>query len=516
MMKQPLLLLLASCTFLFANAQTPALVEDIQPGAAVGSKPAGLTVIQGALYFGANDTTGTELWEWHAAGTPAKRLTNLYPGVGAGWYGDPLLPMGVFQNKLYYRGYISSTGQSLISATTAGAAAPVIPAPIPNPSVSSVRYYGFTVLNNRLYYIADSAGYPNAYALWSYDGTNPPTMHFKFNVSGPSAIRTGNWRPVMAAYKNKIYFDSDSSATGNEVFCFDPATGKVSLVADILPGKNGSNPREWLVSGDKLYFIANDSAHGCELWTYNGTAATRLTDILPGKADGINFLFSGELAAYDGGIFFSGQVGPSHEALYRYDTLTGNTAMVYDGSVGATSFPGRPSRFLATQNNLYFCWATKAMGRELYKYNRTGGALVADLNPGTADGLGTSNMAYLQGFIYFCGDNGATGNELYRLQDIPAPAGIISNVGWAGQITLHPNPTSSSASLDINLPTAESLNIVLSDAAGRLIFRSGPLSFNAGKTETQLPLSGHPAGQYFFQVCDAAGKRVAAGSVIKN
>ena len=62
-------------------------------------------------------------------------------------------------------------------------------------------------------------------------------------------------------------------------------TSSPQLVQDIRSGSNSSNPYSLTVFNDKLYFSANDSTNGQELWVYDGTNATMVQDIRSGSAN---------------------------------------------------------------------------------------------------------------------------------------------------------------------------------------------------------------------------------------
>ena len=78
-----------------------------------------------------------------------------------------------------------------------------------------------------------------------------------------------------------------------------------------------------------------------------------------------------------------------------------------------------PSFLFVYDNELYFRATDGSTGQELWRYGGTGSpARVADLNPGSADGLHPSSstlfFAVYNDELYFRGQEAATGYELYR------------------------------------------------------------------------------------------------------
>ena len=54
--------------------------------------------------------------------------------------------------------------------------------------------------------------------------------------------------------------------SGRELWMHDPAVPTTTLVADIQPGYQGSNPIGFTEMDGKLYFAADDGVSGSELW----------------------------------------------------------------------------------------------------------------------------------------------------------------------------------------------------------------------------------------------------------
>src|SRR5690606_389430 len=124
--------------------------------------------------------------------------------------------------------------------------------------------------------------------------------------------------------KGKIYYCLDSAGMGSELGAYDTLTGSAGIVASFTPGPTNSTPRQFLVYGDKMYFVATDSTKGDELWSFDGTTFRCVTDIMPGGADGATFTIGmGTMAAFRGSIYLSARTSPNHHALFRYDTASG-------------------------------------------------------------------------------------------------------------------------------------------------------------------------------------------------
>jgi ELWxxDGT repeat protein len=481
--------------------QTPQLVDDIWSGK-LPSTPLRLTVFNNKLYCGAQSLGyGYELWEWHTMGTPAKRITDLNPGTYDGTPGYQW-PMGVFKGKLYFYGRATNTHTRLMDYD--GVNPPGIVRTLNGGTVGPI---GMTECAGKMYFVDDSAANKPGY-LFSYDTGSAPVLIGK--IGGVA----GNSLQPLIAYKGKLYFQYQAGALGNELGSADPSTGQISLVADIKKGIDNGMPHQFTVYGDKLYFAAVDSAHGCELYSYDGTTVARLTDIQSGPANGASSpLGLGSIAGYKGAIYFGGQTSANHHALFKYDTATKAATLAYDPAP-ANTMGNYPACIYATPKNLYFYYNHPTTGSEIYKYNGKNGQLVADLMPGKAAGAGFSNMVLLDNYVYFSAETEGTGKELYRLSDVDNNVGI-ENTKWSGNAMVYPNPVSSSATLSMTLQSAQSLSIDLTDIAGRTVFTTGIKSFNPGSNAVKLPMQSLAPGQYFYRVSDNSGLLLASGAIIR-
>lgn len=87
-------------------------------------------------------------------------------------------------------------------------------------------------------------------------------------------------------YNGKFYFSGTTNATGSEFLEYDPITQKAKLIKDINIGKKSSFPRCFTVFKDSIYFIAEDSIQGAQLWISDGTSlgTRRITNKIAGQA----------------------------------------------------------------------------------------------------------------------------------------------------------------------------------------------------------------------------------------
>jgi ELWxxDGT repeat protein len=71
-------------------------------------------------------------------------------------------------------------------------------------------------------------------------------------------------------YNNKVYFGAQDDAHGFELFSTDGTAAGTQLVKDILPGTTGSSPYGSIVFKGLLYFVCWNTQ---ELWKTDGTSA---------------------------------------------------------------------------------------------------------------------------------------------------------------------------------------------------------------------------------------------------
>lgn len=472
------------------------MVSNLSPNA--GSNPRWFTVMDTTMYFFAHEpNNGFKLYGIHNGGQPYL-CSNLNSG---GIYGDGTIStsknMGVLNNKLYLPSLISPFGRELYSYD--GANTPNLVMDINSGTGSSSPYYMMT-FNNKLYFQANN-GFLGT-ELWSHDpNTNSTQCLTDINPGGNSSTIA-----FITAFNNKLYFagtngnDTSTGNTGLELYCFDPSSNLTSLVFDINPGYQPSNPFGLTVINNKLYFVASEPLHGKELYVYDGINVTRLTDINPGPSQGVYTSDHSYPTLFNGSIYFAANDSNNLINLGRYDLSTNNSTILY---CSGNSESGNPRYFKVFEGRLFFTNYSTSNGYELWSYDGVNPPnLTADIHPGAGSGLPIF-MEVFNNELYFNAMNDtSTSEELFRLKKISNenPTEIKNQVSTC-EIQLFPNPTNGLTNLNLSLryPCAK-VKLTISSLTGQVLYHQTlPTNF-ATIFHTLLDLKHLPIGAYIINL----------------
>lgn len=86
------------------------------------------------------------------------------------------------------------------------------------------------------------------------------------------------------------------------------------LVRDINTFPRGGGAWELTKVGSTIFFVAEDSQHGTELWSFDGNTATLIKDIVPGKSSSDPW----GLTAVGGELYFTAEDLKYGEELWKY------------------------------------------------------------------------------------------------------------------------------------------------------------------------------------------------------
>ncbi|MBK8567726.1 MAG: hypothetical protein IPN76_31500 [Saprospiraceae bacterium] len=128
------------------------------------------------------------------------------------------------------------------------------------------------------------------------------------------------WNHKAVKMGNDFFIAANNGTQGLEPYVIK--NGSLLLLNDIAAGSESSNPKEFVVFNDKVYFVSVNSEYGASIWSTDGTTAgTSLAIDLPG-----NDMFvspKGLTVAKNGALYFS-----FDGSLYKSAGSTATTAVV--------------------------------------------------------------------------------------------------------------------------------------------------------------------------------------------
>jgi len=284
-----------------------------------------------------------------------------------------------------------------------------------------------TVYNNRLIFSADDSLHGNE--LWISDGTWQGTRMLA-DINKPlyaSSDPTG-----FTECNGKLYFSANDGVSGTELWVTDGTDTGTRMLMDIYPGNKDSRPADFCVLHNDVIFSATDS-NGLQLWVTNGTipGTTMLKKIYPHPLPQDGSLIRG-LTAFNGLVYFLANDSAHGAELWVTNGAPGATYMLKDiePKTGNGSFPGN---FYVYNNRLYFTANTIAYGNELWVTNGTAGGtgMVKDIAAGTQMSA-PKNLQVFNNLLYFsCVSQTFFPSQLYVTDGTeagtkicPSPSGI--------------------------------------------------------------------------------------------
>lgn len=397
------------------NAQTPAIVKEVGTGNFNGIPSiTNSTIVDNTLFFLGNDNVnGSELWK--SDGTDAG--TVLVKDIYVGNQGSQIVFYKVFNNQLYFKAYNPDIGEEIWRTDDLEGAKLLIGDACPGSCSGAFNGSSFNIMTEfggKLYFKLIT---PNEGAeLWSTDGTEANASLLKDIYSGSSDANPYS----LTVFQNKLYFVAASTNIGSELWVTDGTSEGTHLVKNINTSPFGGSDIDAIIVGpDAFYFWAKkNSGEGKELWKSDGTeiGTVQLKEIRPGLEGGQpDYVYLSNSAWLNNQLLFVANDGVSGAELWITDGTEAGTQLLKDINAGAAN---SDIEFLTVLNGkAYFRAKTTANGNELWSTDGTesGTQLLKDINPGTGDGLYFQKVHFAQynDKIYFTGNNGTTGRELW-------------------------------------------------------------------------------------------------------
>ncbi len=290
-----------------------------------------------------------------------------------------------------------------------------------------------TVYKNKLMFMADDGS--NGNELGKLD-TSGMALVFNINPGTGNAIGYYDNRRMAMTDSGTLFFPANNGSIGNELYKWDGRTAP-SVAYDVNAGASGSNITELVAIGRKVFFAYNDITNGKELWSYNEITKSiqRVSNIAPGA----NSSNPRHLTTFQGRVYFVASnptaVTGTGAELYMHNPSTNSTTLVADINPGTAD--ADPASLKIINNKLYFSAITGAYGRELYMLDSGNIQRVTDIADLGMDGIpssdiGVSMLCDVDSNIYFAGDDGTNGTQLYMLDTRTNVSSLVYNINPVG------------------------------------------------------------------------------------
>lgn len=277
---------------------------------------------------------------------------------------------------LFFSKYDNTNGYELWKSD-ATAAGTVLIADI-NPGNHSSSPYNFTPANNKVLFRA--ATLSNGIELWRTDGTTAGTQQVRdINKTSTSSSYVNSYTGSQAVLPNGIIYAANTPQYGTELYRSDGTLAGTSLIADILPGENGGDLRDFTAKGNNVYFTSSIYTSGSasrKIYKTNGKAVIKLIEL-----DYSNYNIN-NIAVTDNEILFYNIFNnyTGQNELWRTDGTPAGNYQVYAG-FNYTNY------IVASGNTVYFSGNDNTNGTELWKSDGTiaGTHIVKDIVAGTGN-----------------------------------------------------------------------------------------------------------------------------------
>jgi ELWxxDGT repeat protein len=267
-----------------------------------------------------------------------------------------------------------------------------------------------TEFDGKLYFRCNNLDHGNNVELWVLDGT-VARMAAEIR-SGP----TGSDPADFAVLNDTLYFCANNGS-GPKLWQYHADSG-----ASIAPGAASlaGNPQALFAYAGKLYFRATRfSDIGIELWSFDGAKQTPI-DLYPGKGSSYPQHFIG----FNGMMFFNanGAVNQGTELWCHNGTgMPTEAARIYPNNGSS------PENFAVFDGQLYFSAYDGVHGRELWRYDGSQATLAADIVPGGQySSSNPSGLTVFGGKLYFSATDGVHGYELWSFDG--ATAAMVAEI----------------------------------------------------------------------------------------
>lgn len=380
------------------------LMMDVTPGPG-SSNPHGFKPYRGGVLFVADSPdTGTELW-WGGWSVGSSFTVRLIKDIIPGPLGTNPEIVAVLGTVALFYATTPDDGRELWS-TMGEASTTAMVKDVFAGAGDSVPTSPRLAVSGDIAYIVALTDATRGNCLWRYHATDNSLTLIGDVFEGAQ---------YLTILGDRIVFAQADAAHGNELWLSVAPLGVPTLLADLVPGTEGSRPTELFAWRDFILFQASALGKGRELWRTDGTAGgtSLLRDIAAGPEGSDPYGF----VAGDDGVFFSADSGAQGRELWFTDGTAEHTELVADVHAGKDS--SGPYNIVPGHDGVVFSADDGMHGEELWYAHRGAegwqAQLVKDIfpGPGSSEPYGFRWENTVLGVFSATGPD--TGRELYVL-----------------------------------------------------------------------------------------------------
>jgi MYXO-CTERM domain-containing protein len=214
-------------------------------------------VVGSTLYFVANEaSTGIELWKTDGTEATTSRVKDIAPGL----LDSGPSAFAVLDGVLYFT---ANDGSGPELWRTDGTESGTVLVKDLSPASGGSRPGALTVLGKTLYFTADDG--TSGRELWKLDTPGTEPVRVRDILPGPGSGVLAESLFVLPA-ENLLLFAANDGVGGTELWRSDGTGEGTFVLHDIAPWQLGSNPAGFTLFADFVAFSANDGRRGREPW----------------------------------------------------------------------------------------------------------------------------------------------------------------------------------------------------------------------------------------------------------
>ncbi len=444
---------------LLTNAQSVlvANINDDPSDADANGFPDNLFVSGNTLFFEADDGSGSntggidygrELWSYDSSGLNfIKNINNFTPEKNS-------TPKNFFEfnGQLYFTATVS-VGTGIFDNynklfTTNGTETGTIEIVNILPDVNSPEPARAIVMGSEVYMLAhlfdETSSINQTYRLVTFDGTTATPVanaDLTGGVEDVNIVGDNTFIEFNGKFLMNMNYSTEFDTVGNELYQYDPATDLFTIVKDLVPGNQSSNPNNLTIIGSAVYFSAF-----AELWKTDGTEAgtekVTFSNYLGLDLAGVTSLFE-----WNGKLFFEGDVRDTiipagltdNDQLFMYDPTDGSLT-----DLSQQDESHDPRSYVSYNGFLYYAGETP--GSSNHSLYRTDGENTSVLIDDTI--IKVDDMVLFNNELYFQAETAPTdmfGKELFKFN--PSTLSVEEST-LLKRFSFYPNPAKEVINLD--------------------------------------------------------------------